>query len=244
MPTPEKGESKKDFIERCIPIVIDEGTAEDSEQAYAVCNSMFDKKDEKKMAGKIERRAYDFIVETRQDEPRKLIGHAAVFDTIGDGYFFREKISRGAFSKSIGRDDVRALFNHNPDFVLGRNKAGTLDLVEDDRGLLVTIHPPDTEFVRSLLTSIERGDISQMSFGFEVIKDSWERGTEKEPDLRTLEEVKLWDVSPVTFPFYLDTDIAVRSHDEWINQRIIVEPFKYKMLSRLTALKHKIKGGL
>lgn len=195
-------------------------------------------------AKKVERRAYDFIIEKREAEEKRIVGHAAVFDTIGDGYFFREKISRGAFTKSIGADDVRALFNHNPDYVLGRNKAGTLELKEDGIGLLVAIHPPDTEFVRSLLTSIERGDISQMSFGFEVIKDSWERGQDREPDLRTLEEVKLWDVSPVTFPFYLDTDVAVRSHDLWINQKVIVEPFKFKMMSRLMELKQKTTGGI
>jgi len=194
------------------------------------------------MKGKIERRAYNFTVEKRDDETKKLIGHAAVFDTIGDGGFFREKISPGAFAKSIGRDDVRALFNHDSNYVLGRNTAGTLKLSEDQRGLVVEIDPPDTQWARDLLTSIERGDISQMSFGFETIKDSWERGAKNEPDLRTLEEVKLWDVSPVTFPFYLETDIALRNREAWINENIVNKPLRHKLLKEKLNLRIKAGG--
>jgi HK97 family phage prohead protease len=193
--------------------------------------------------GKMERRAYNFTVEKRDDETKKLIGHAAVFDTIGDGGFFREKISPGAFTKSIQSDDVRALFNHDSNYVLGRNTAGTLKLSEDQRGLVVEIDPPDTQWARDLLTSIERGDISQMSFGFETIKDSWERGAKNEPDLRTLEEVKLWDVSPVTFPFYLETDIALRNREAWINEEVVNKPLKHKLLKDKLNLKLKT-GGL
>jgi len=142
---------------------------------------------------------------------------------MGDGGWFREKIAPGAFASSINTDDVRALFNHDPNFVLGRNKAGTLKMSEDERGLHIEIEPPDTQVARDLMVSLERGDISQMSFGFEVIKDSWERSTEgNNLDIRTLEKVRLWDVSPVTFPFYKETDVAVRSHEEW--QKTLNEP--------------------
>jgi uncharacterized protein len=159
----------------------------------------------------------------REDEKRKIVGHAAVFNVMGDGGWFREKIAPGAFASSINTDDVRALFNHDPNFVLGRNRAGTLKLSEDDRGLKIEIEPPDTQVARDLMVSLERGDISQMSFGFEVIKDSWERSTEgNNLDIRTLEKVRLWDVSPVTFPFYKETDVAVRSHEEW--QKTLNEP--------------------
>jgi hypothetical protein len=106
---------------------------------------------------------------------------------------------------------------------LGRNRAGTLKLSEDERGLKIEIDPPDTQFARDLMVSIERGDISQMSFGFETIKDSWERSAEgNNLDIRTLEKVRLWDVSPVTFPFYKETDVAVRSHEAW--QQTLNEP--------------------
>jgi uncharacterized protein len=163
-----------------------------------------------------ERRAFE-IEDLRIDKKaRKISGHAAVFDVEGDGGWFREKIARGAFSDSVQTDDVRALWNHDANFVLGRNRAGTLRLHEDERGLAIEIDPPDTQFARDLLVSIERGDVSQMSFGFRTVRDSWERSTEGNGlDLRILEKVKLFDVSPVTFPFYPETDVAVRSHEQW-----------------------------
>lgn len=155
-------------------------------------------------------------IQTREEgESEKITGHAAVFNTIGDGYWFREQVAPGAFEKSIGEDDVRALFNHDPNFVLGRNKAGTLVMREDEKGLFVEIDPPDTQFARDLKTSIQRGDITQMSFAFEIVKESRETGEGKEPDLFTLEEVRLWDVSPVTYPFYKETDVSVNSRQAW-----------------------------
>jgi uncharacterized protein len=170
-----------------------------------------------------ERRAFD-IGELRVDKKaRKISGHAAVFDVEGDGGWFREKIAPGAFTDSVQTDDVRALWNHDANFVLGRNRAGTLKLHEDERGLAIEIDPPDTQFARDLLVSIERGDVSQMSFGFQTVRDSWVRSTDgNNLDVRTLEKVKLFDVSPVTFPFYPETDVAVRSHEQW--EKTIKEP--------------------
>jgi hypothetical protein len=152
---------------------------------------------------------------SREGKEARLVGHAAVFNQVGDGGWFREQIRPGAFAESIPNDDVRALFNHDPNFVLGRNKAGTLKLSEDDVGLVSEITPPDTQQARDLLVSIERGDITQMSFAFETLVEEWVKGEGKEPDLRTLVKVRLYDVSPVTYPFYDGTDIAVRSHDQW-----------------------------
>lgn len=169
--------------------------------------------------GQIEHRTFTvdaLAVEKRaEDQAQRIVGHAAVFDTVGDGGWFKEKIAPGAFKKSIGQDDVRALFNHDPNYVLGRSTAGTLQLREDDTGLFVEIEPPDTQFARDLLISIGRGDISQMSFGFEIVKESREVGEGNEPSLYTLEEVRLWDVSPVTFPFYKETDVSVKSRRSW-----------------------------
>jgi len=140
-------------------------------------------------------------------------GHAAIFDSLSQdlGYIFpfKEKIRSGAFSASIVRDDVRALWNHDPNYVLGRNRAGTLELAESEKGLKVRIHPPDTTWARDLTESIKRGDVTQMSFGFIVESEAWT--IESGQDVRTLEQVKLFDVSPVTFPAYLDTDVGVRS---------------------------------
>lgn len=159
-------------------------------------------------------RSFNF---TADKEERKLVGHAAVFNERTDiGGYFQEMIEPGAFKSSIKKDDVRALFNHDPNFVLGRSTAGTLKMSEDEVGLRVQIDPPDTQFARDLAVSIERGDINQMSFAFQVLEEEWIRGEKKEPDIRTIKKVKLYDVSPVTFPAYEGTDIAVRSHDAWL----------------------------
>ncbi len=151
-----------------------------------------------------------------EKEKRKMIGHAAVFGQVTEiGGWFREQVEPGAFKSSIKKDDVGALFNHNPDYVLGRNIAGTLTMSEDETGLKVSIDPPDTQFARDLGISIARGDINQMSFSFQVMEEEWKVGEKKELDLRTIKKVRLYDVSPVTFPAYEGTDIAVRSHDAW-----------------------------
>lgn len=143
-------------------------------------------------------------------EKRSLAGHAAVFNQIADLGGFREVVAPGAFTNSIANDDIRALFNHDANYVLGRNTAKTLRLVEDGQGLAIEIDPPDTQFARDLAISIERGDITQMSFGFETVKDEWQKDTTG-MWTRTLREAKLWDVSPVTFPAYPTTDIGARS---------------------------------
>ena len=93
--------------------------------------------------------------------------------------------------------------------MLGRNKAGTLTLEEDEKGLKVRIVPPDTTWAKDLLVSIKRGDITQMSFGFTVILDRW--SYEDNLDVRELLKVKLFDVSPVTFPAYSQTECGIRS---------------------------------
>lgn len=144
-------------------------------------------------------------------------GHAAVFDSLsqelGRMFPFKEKIQRGAFKDSLEKDDIRALWNHDPNYVLGRNRANTLELSESEKGLKVRIQPPDTAWARDLVTSIKRGDISQMSFGFTVEKEDWT--VENGEDIRTLRQVKLFDVSPVTFPAYLQTDVGVRAMDSY-----------------------------
>jgi len=150
--------------------------------------------------------------ETEGEQPT-LEGYASVFDSWSEelgGYEpFREKVVRGAFADSIKTDDIRCLFNHDSNFVLGRNKAGTLTLAEDERGLKVTIKPPDTRWAKDLLISVKRGDISQMSFGFVCEKDSW--SYDDSIDVRELHKVKLFDVSLVTYPAYPVTECDVRS---------------------------------
>ena len=179
-------------------------------------------------------------------------GHAAVFDswseTLGGIFPFKEKVRKGAFAESIGRDDIRALFNHDPNYVLGRNRAGTLELVEDDVGLRVRITPPDTIWARDITTSIRRGDISQMSIGFVVEDDEW--SSKDGIDTRELKKVRLFDVSPVTFPAYTATDVGVRAMQEYdvykTEQRKVAEETenavkKAKQQEKLKNLQAKFK---
>jgi uncharacterized protein len=144
-----------------------------------------------------------------------LVGHAAVFDTEAViAGLFRETIAPGSFRKSIREADVRALFNHDPNYVLGRNKAGTLRLAEDGRGLAYEIDLPDTAIARDLYTSIERGDISQSSFAFKVVREKRAEPAKNETlPLFTVQEAKLFDVSPVTYPAYDATDVSAASDD-------------------------------
>jgi len=136
----------------------------------------------------------------------KLRGHAAVFDKWTDLGYLKEKVAKGAFATTIQEDDIRALWNHDPNYILGRNRAGTLFLEEDDKGLAIDITPPDTSYAKDLMVSIRRKDVTQMSFGFEIVKEDLNH----ERNERIIQEVILWDVSPVTFPAYPETDIYVR----------------------------------
>lgn len=142
---------------------------------------------------------------------RTLTGYAAVFDKLSvEMWGFYEEIAPGAFADSIAAgDDVRALFNHDPNIVLGRSTAGTLRLAEDDIGLAVEIDLPDTQQARDLVASVSRGDVSQMSFAFATVDEKW-RIDSQERYVRRLLQVKLYDVAPVTYPAYPDTVVGLR----------------------------------
>lgn len=183
----------------------------------------------------LERRVFrmdKLVVERRDKEAPRIVGHASVFNQAVDiGRSFREKVAAGTFRRAIAEDDVRALFNHDANIVLGRNRAGTLKLSEDDVGLAYEITPPDTQAARDLLVSIDRGDISQSSFGFRVRKEEWDET--QDPPLRTILEVELFDVSPVTFAAYPTTDVALRSLEAWREARPAVDPaWRVKLMLR------------
>jgi HK97 family phage prohead protease len=157
-------------------------------------------------------------VEVRAGEgvPPVIVGHAAVYNRWSEDLGgFRERVLPGAFTKSLVDGDVRALFNHDPNFLLGRTKSGTLTLSDEAKGLHFEATPPDTQTIRDLvLEPMKRGDVDQCSFAFSVPAggDSW-----REPMQpgglyeRDLVDVRLFDVSPVTFPAYPQTDVAVRA---------------------------------
>jgi len=214
IPKPKKGEKQKDFIGRCMGAIGDEYDSND--QALAVCYTTWKNKDKKSMDEDVERRSIPMEIRmvTDDEDHRKIVGHAAVFDSWSEDLGgFKEKIAAGAFAKV--KSDTRMLFNHDPNYVLGRKSAKTLTLKEDKNGLYVENIPPDTQWARDLMVSIDRGDINQMSFGFRVDKDEWTEDKEGRVTRTILEVKELLDVSPVTFPAYSNTDVALRSMDEW-----------------------------
>lgn len=168
----------------------------------------------------IERRAVQVRMEMREEEGKAPVmqGHAAVFNSMSEllGGCFREVIKPGAFTEALKNSDIRALWNHNPDHILGRSSAGTLRVVEDETGLAIEIDVPDTTIARDLQVSMSRGDVKEMSFAFSIAEDDgqeWARDMD-DPDkwTRTIKKVeRIYDVSPVTYPAYLSTDIAMRS---------------------------------
>ena len=158
----------------------------------------------------IERRYLVAELRVSGDEDYPIIeGYAAVFNKLSEDLGgFREKIQPGAFRKAIKRTDTVMLFNHDPNYPLGRVSAGTLTLKEDRNGLLVSARPPKS--AERVIEAIERGDVTKMSFGFTTEKDEWQH--KKTESIRTLVEVgELPDVGPVVFPAYPDTTVAVRS---------------------------------
>lgn len=168
-----------------------------------------------------ERRSVTGSVEARgEGEARTLQGYAAVFNQrVSILGLFEEMVAPGAFRDALGRDDVRALFNHDPNYVLGRSTAGTLQLLEDERGLRYEIATPDTQAGKDVSALVARGDVQGSSFSFEVEAESWDHTAT--PPLRTIERVKLFDVGPVTFPAYEQTSVSARSITE--SRRVGVE---------------------
>lgn len=139
-------------------------------------------------------------------------GYAAVFESNSEPMPFIERIAPGAFSRSLKRDrNLRMFLNHNTDTVLATTKAGTLRLSEDDKGLKVDADLPDTSAGRDLATLMKRGDVDSMSFGFVPVRETWVGDPYAKDSVRTLTEVRLFEVSPVTgWPAYPATSASVR----------------------------------
>jgi len=175
-------------------------------------------------------------LKTRAEEDEMIIeGYFAVFNSeteLWPGAF--EEIDPGAFDKTLS-NDIRALINHDTSLVLGRNKAGTLELKVDSRGLWgrIKINPNDTDAV-NLYERVKRGDVDQCSFGFNIISeetDYRDDGTIK----WTIKEVDLHEVSVCTFPAYEETGVQAR-HKQ-------VEQYKQRKLEeRKNKLKERLRN--
>lgn len=172
--------------------------------------------------------------QTRDDGGNLSIeGYFAVFDSVYEiAQGMTESIAQGAFDNTIS-DDIRCLINHDTTLVLGRTKAGTLQLRTDTHGLWghVDINPKDVDAM-NLYTRVQRGDVDQCSFGFDIVNE--ETDFHDDGSIHwTIKEVKLYEVSPCTFPAYEETNIAARTkeRDELIKRKN--DAWKEKTLKKL-----------
>jgi HK97 family phage prohead protease len=160
-----------------------------------------------------ERRMVSQAVEFRKDGDAEYFeGMAVPFGQVTDLGYFSEEISRDAFSDVL-KDDVRGLFNHDPDVILGRSTSGTMGLKLTDKGVFYSIryNPNDPDHVR-VMEKVKRGDVSQSSYAFTVKDETW--GKREGKSHRVIEKIQRWyDVSPVTYPANPNTTVAKRSLD-------------------------------
>ena len=176
--------------------------------------------------------------QTREDgENLKIEGYFAVFNSIYDiGAGMSEEIAPGAFSETLS-GDIRALVNHDTTLVLGRTSAHTLELREDTRGLWgsISINPNDTDAM-NLYQRVKRGDVSQCSFGFDIIEEDTE--ILENGDVHwTIKKVKLYEVSCCTFPAYESTNISARSEERDRLLERKAEAWRTKMKERIKDVK-------
>ena len=168
-----------------------------------------------------ERRGFQTELRAHEDgDKRTISGLAAVFNSITDLGWFTEEIAPGAF-RDVMDDDVRALFNHDPDHILGRTGAGTLRLSEDKKGLRfeVDLNQDDPDAMK-LFSRVKRGDISGNSFSFTIDEADEELSTRDGRRHRIITRVaRLFDVGPVTFPAYDATVLTARCQ-AWENEEV------------------------
>jgi HK97 family phage prohead protease len=188
---------------------------------------------------------------------QRFFGHAAVFDTrtsIGNPlrWGFYEEVAPGAFTKTLSEGDARMLIDHDSYYVVSRVSAGSLYLAQDSRGLATdSALDDDLSYVKDLKANLRNKNITGMSFGFYVVKDDWSTetvttsdGNSAEVEIRRILEVRLIEVSAVTFPAYEDTDAGLRHVErallargdrEAIARRAEHKPELRKLLEQLPA---------
>lgn len=166
-------------------------------------------------------------IEERADGGQKIVGMAAIYydGTPRTEYELwegvKERIKHGAFSALLkAGTDTRALFNHDPDNLLGRTVTDTLKLKSTRFGLEYEIMPPDTQTARDVVALLERGDLTGSSFSFLIGEETWKEDDEGN-EIREIKQVsKLFDVGPVTFPAYEATTANMRSLETWRAERV------------------------
>jgi Escherichia/Staphylococcus phage prohead protease len=133
-------------------------------------------------------------------------------------------------------NDIRALWNHNTQYVLGRNKSGTLELKTDDKGLFGVVKLPKTQYAQDLYTLVQRGDVDQASFGFNILAEDLEELADGGYRWR-LNEVDLHEISVVTFPAYENTSVQARARQVEELQQRKIDTRKADLIKRLERIK-------
>lgn len=147
---------------------------------------------------------------------RRVEGYAFLYNSRTDMGWYEEVILPGAADGILQKSDIRALLNHDPNQLLARSNKGqgTLSLSLDERGLRFSFELPESR--ADIAEMIERGDLSQCSFGFRIEEQRWTERSDA-PDLREIVRFKdLVDITLATYPAYEDTSVALRSHREAI----------------------------
>lgn len=260
LPTPNDGEGHDDWIDRCMSNDTMVEDYEDSDQRLAVCQSIWEKTRSVDMDGKPKRhirmlpiQRAEVRVAGAESSPR-IVGYAAVFYAGTPETEFKvwddliERIMPGAFDKTLkAKDDVRALFNHDPNMILGRTSAETLELRQDKIGLWYEIEPGDTTVAVDVLKHVKRSDITGSSFSFEVT-DQTVRKVDK-VDIIEIRGARLFDVGPVAFPAYEGTAAKVRAGEvaeirslarEWERTALPEQAALYEQLQK-RALTRRVK---
>lgn len=176
----------------------------------------------KEQINKIEQRTFPIVYTRTSDKDgnlsRNVEGAAAVMGMSYNMGWYREKIEAGAFDKAIAKSDIRALFNHDPNYILARTGSNTLTVSIVGNEFRYAFEAPNTTYGNDLLVSLERGDVKESSFAFIITKERWdEEIIDGEVwDLRCIEEIEIiYDVAPVTYPANPDTSVAKRSFDQY-----------------------------
>ena len=183
---------------------------------------------------KQEKRTFTGTVNYREDGegmPKEIGGIAAVINSVTDLGYFEEVIMAGAFDNALNKDyDIRCLFNHEAELILGRTKANTCKVFVNGDGNLEYTWVPDYENPThmSVVRSIMRGDITQSSFAFTIKEQTWSEstkyGTMGKRTIKVIED--LYDVSPVTYPAYEETEADARSIAQLRDQELEIEAAK------------------
>lgn len=237
MPTPHAGEEQREYIERCMSDMKED--IPDTDARVAACMRTW--RESRSSEGCYTRFTFSVsdVAVGRPDQDsadmekkgRKLVGHAAVFNRLSeDRGGFCYVIAPGAFANSVAQDDVRALFNHDTNLILGRTSNGTLRLAEDEEGLRIEIDLPDTQCGRDLAALVERRDVTQMSFGGSIEQVTHHEDDELE--IHAIRVFKLWDISPVTFPAFDGTSLKIVAATD-LPALTVAEPPPKAMFDRL-----------